>query len=81
MRHDAPQGRDQPWRVIVTDGTGFAELVFFHQARLSQMPVGAKLLVSGKLEAFGDKLTCRIPTMCCPRSARGKCRRSSRSGR
>jgi ATP-dependent DNA helicase RecG len=72
MRHDAPQGRNQPWRVVVTDGTAFADIVLFHQARLSQMPVGAKLVVSGKLEAFGNKLTLPHPDYVLPEERAGE---------
>jgi ATP-dependent DNA helicase RecG len=47
--------------VIVTDGTGFAELVFFRFTRQAQMPAGTKLIVSGKLERFGDRVTLPHP--------------------
>jgi ATP-dependent DNA helicase RecG len=61
VRHNRPANPRQPWRVVVTDGTGFAELVFFRFNRLSQIPPGAKLLVSGKLERFGERLTMPHP--------------------
>ncbi|HEX5326304.1 MAG TPA: ATP-dependent DNA helicase RecG [Acetobacteraceae bacterium] len=61
VRHEPPANERQPWRVIVFDGTGFAELVFFKSGREKQMPIGAKLLVSGKLERFGDRLTMPHP--------------------
>jgi ATP-dependent DNA helicase RecG len=61
VRHQPPANPRQPWRVVVTDGTGFAELVFFRFNRRAQMPPGAKLLVSGKLERFGDRLTMAHP--------------------
>ncbi len=66
MRHDKPRNRAQPWRVVVTDGSAFADIVLFHQARLGQMPVGAKLVVSGKLERFADKLTLPHPDYVLP---------------
>ena len=66
MRHDKPRSRAQPWRVAVTDGSAFADIVLFHQARLSQMPVGATLIVSGKLERFNDKLTLPHPDYVLP---------------
>ena len=56
VRHEAPATPRQPWRVVVKDGTGFAELVFFAanpksaEDRAQRMPPGVKLLVSGKLE-------------------------------
>ncbi len=61
IRHEPPANERQPWRVVVFDGTGFAELVFFKPGREKQMPVGARLLVSGKLERFGDRLTMPHP--------------------
>ena len=51
----------QPWRVIVKDDTGTAELVFFRFTRETQMPQGAKLLVSGKLDSFNGRLTIAHP--------------------
>jgi len=61
LHHEKPANDRQPWRVIVTDGTGTAELVFFRFRREGQMPPGAKLLVSGKLERFGERLTLPHP--------------------
>jgi ATP-dependent DNA helicase RecG len=61
MRHEPPANERQPWRVVVFDGTGFAELVFFKRSREGQMPPGARLLVSGRLERFGDRLTMPHP--------------------
>ncbi len=55
VRHEEPGNPRQPWRVVVTDGTGFAELVFFKFNRERQMPVGAKLLVSGKIDVFNGR--------------------------
>ena len=61
IRHEPPQTRKQPHRVIIGDGSGFAEIVLFHEARLAQFPVGARLIVSGKLEQFADRLALRHP--------------------
>jgi ATP-dependent DNA helicase RecG len=61
VRHEEPANQRQPWRVVVTDGTGFAELVFFKFNRERQMPVGARLLVSGKIEQFGGRRTMPHP--------------------
>ena len=55
VRHEQSGTPRQPWRVVVTDGTGFAELVFFKFSRERQMPVGAKLLVSGKIDVFNGR--------------------------
>ncbi len=56
VRQEAPAGPRQPWRVLVTDGTGFAEIVLFHPARLAAMPPRARLLVSGRVELFDGRL-------------------------
>jgi ATP-dependent DNA helicase RecG len=61
VRHEQPATSRQPWRVIVTDGTGFAELVFFKPARAQALVAGQKILVSGKLESFNDRLTIPHP--------------------
>ncbi len=61
VRHEAPANTRQPWRVIVRDASGFAELVFFQPARAQALVAGAKLLVSGKLDRFGDRLTMPHP--------------------
>jgi len=61
IRHEPPANERQPWRVVVFDGSGFAELVFFKRSREGQMPPGARVLVSGRLERFGDRLTMPHP--------------------
>jgi ATP-dependent DNA helicase RecG len=61
VRHEAPARERQPWRVIVTDGTGFAELVFFKPQRAQALVAGSKVIVSGKLETFADRLTIPHP--------------------
>src|ERR1700728_1589086 len=66
VRHEPPANSRQPWRVVVTDGTGFAELVFFHFTRAEMMAPGAKLLVSGKLDRYGSQLTMPHPDYVVP---------------
>ncbi|MGC1411338.1 MAG: ATP-dependent DNA helicase RecG [Acetobacteraceae bacterium] len=61
VRIEPPANARQPWRVVVTDGTGSADLVFFKFNRERQMPVGAKLLVSGKIELFSGRRTMSHP--------------------
>src|SRR6185312_336232 len=61
VRHDPPGNPRQPWRVVVTDGIRFADLVFFRFTRRGQMPPGTRLLVSGRLERFGDRLSIAHP--------------------
>ncbi len=66
VRHEAPNTPRQPWRVIVTDGTAFAELVFFKPARAQALTAGTRLIVSGKLDIFGDRLTMPHPDHIAP---------------
>ncbi|MGE0416637.1 MAG: ATP-dependent DNA helicase RecG [Acetobacteraceae bacterium] len=61
VRHDRPANSRQPWRIVVKDETGFAEIVFFKFTREAQMPPGARLLVSGKLESFNGRITLPHP--------------------
>ena len=61
VRHERPATSRQPWRIIVKDDTGIAELVFFKFTREAQTPPGAKLLVSGKLDVFNGRLTIAHP--------------------
>ena len=66
VRHEKPATPRQPWRVIVTDGTAFAELVFFKPARAQALVAGSRLLVSGRLDSFGDRLTMPHPDHIAP---------------
>jgi len=61
VRQDAPETTRQPWRVLCTDGTGFMELVYFGRPPPRPLVPGAKLIVSGKLDGFGDRLTMPKP--------------------
>jgi ATP-dependent DNA helicase RecG len=61
VRHERPATSRQPWRIIVRDDTGVAELVFFRFTREAQTPPGAKLLVSGKLDVFNNRLSIAHP--------------------
>ena len=61
VRHERPANSRQPWRIIVRDDTGSAELVFFRFTREAQTPPGTRLLVSGKLDAFNGRLTLAHP--------------------
>lgn len=59
--HEAPLRKGQPWRVLMKDETGMAEIVLFHAVRLSQFPIGARLIIAGKLERFQDRLVMPHP--------------------
>ncbi len=61
VRQDAPDTARQPWRVVCTDGTGFLELVYFGRPPPRPLVPGAKLVISGKLEGFADRLTMPKP--------------------
>ncbi len=66
IRHEPAQTKKQPHRIVIGDGTGFAEIVLFHTARAAQFPTGAKLIVSGKLESFADRLILPHPDYVVP---------------
>src|ERR1700759_1551040 len=61
VRHERPAHSRQPWRIIVRDDTGTAELVFFKFTREAQTPPGARIVVSGKLDEFNGRLTLPHP--------------------
>ena len=61
VRHERPAHSRQPWRIVVRDATGTAELVFFRFTREAQMPPGAQLVVSGKVENFNGRVTIAHP--------------------
>ena len=60
-RIERPSRPRQPWRVLVGDGTGSLELVFFNPAQPRQLAVGQALLVSGMVEAYGGRLSMSHP--------------------
>ncbi len=45
---EPPGSSRQPTKVRVTDGSGFAELVYFNRYPAARLPVGARVLVSGR---------------------------------
>ena len=61
VRHEPPANERQPWRVVITDGTAFAEIVLFGRHGRDRFPPGARLLVSGRLELFNGRLTLPHP--------------------
>ena len=70
-RHDRPLRPGQPWRVAATDGTGVVELVFFQPHRLKQLQPGTRVVVSGKLERYGDRLSMPHPDHVLPAEREG----------
>lgn len=56
--HRPGHGR-QPYRVIVSDGTASAALIFFHPRKdwlQKTYPLGGRRLISGKLEHYSDQI-------------------------
>lgn len=57
--HRPPSARGRPYKVILADGNGFLDLVFFNPRPdwlLSQLPIGEIRVVSGRIEIFAEKL-------------------------
>jgi ATP-dependent DNA helicase RecG len=61
VRHERPAHSRQPWRIVVRDATGGADLIFFRFTREDQMPPGAHMLVSGKIDLFNGRVTIAHP--------------------
>ncbi len=61
LRHTPPATARQPWRVSVCDDTGTAELALFSKARLRHMPPGEHVLVSGRVELYGGRVSMANP--------------------
>lgn len=58
LEHSFGHGR-RPTRVVVGDGTGKVDLVFFHARQdwlIKQLPKGEHRIISGQLEQFKDRL-------------------------
>ncbi len=59
---DKPEpGTKQPWRVIVRDATGFAELVFWGQPPPASVKPNEQVTVSGKIELFSGRTQIKSP--------------------
>ena len=50
VRIEPPGTGRQPTRVVVTDGTGFAELVYFRQFPAARLKPGARVVISGRFD-------------------------------
>jgi ATP-dependent DNA helicase RecG len=58
-QHVPPRTRTLPWRVRCRDDSGYIHLVFFRAREdwmLTQFPVGAVRVVSGRVERFRDEI-------------------------
>ncbi len=82
VRHERPATSRQPWRIIVKDDTGIAELVFFRFTRETQTPPGdeaAGFRQAGHVQRPPDDAASGPSGA--DRAGRTGFRRSSRSGR
>ena len=50
LRIEPPGNSRQPSKVVVGDGSGFAELVYFRALPRDRLPVGGRVLASGKFD-------------------------------
>ncbi|MCQ2740760.1 MAG: ATP-dependent DNA helicase RecG [Alphaproteobacteria bacterium] len=69
VQHIQPKSKQQPYRVIVDDGTGQMTLVFFKvyaDSIAKNLPLGATRLISGKLESFNGVLQMTHPDYVVP---------------
>ena len=65
-----PANERQPWRVVATDGTAELDLVLFRPVRLRQLPVDARVVVSGRIDTYGRRLRMAHPDLVVPEEAR-----------
>ena len=64
VRIDKPErASQQPWRVILTDGSGFAEMVFFRVPPPASVKPNARLMVSGRIDVFGNTKQIKSPRL------------------
>jgi len=60
------RGSARPWRVIVRDRTGFAEIAYFGRRPPPLFQKGAHLAVSGKIETFSGRVQMKTPDRVAP---------------
>jgi ATP-dependent DNA helicase RecG len=73
IKHFPNDRKSQPYRVWCTDDTCGINLVFFHarpEYIQKQLPVGARVAVSGTVEKFNDKIQMVHPDFIVPESDR-----------
>ena len=64
VRIDTPQrASNQPWRVLVGDGSGFAEIAYFRVPPPREVKPNAKLMLSGRIDMFGDRKQIKAPRL------------------
>ena len=55
------KGTNHPWRVTIGDATGFADVAFWGHPPPAAVKPKARLMLSGKIEAFGDRKQVKAP--------------------
>ena len=69
IEHIAPKTRQQPYKVVVSDGTEQLTLIFFKvyaDSIAKNLPLGATRIISGKLESFNHQLQMPHPDYIVP---------------
>jgi len=67
--HTRPMRMDQPWKIRCFDGTAFLTLIWFKghgEHLMRQHPVGARRVVSGKIERWGGEIQMAHPDYILP---------------
>ncbi len=70
VRIDGPSAKGRPWRVTCRDASGVIELVYFARPPQVFAP-GQAIVVSGKVDQFGDRLTLPKPDHVLPADKAG----------
>ncbi len=72
VTHEAASRPNQPWRVRVTDGTGFADIAIWNKHRLTaflRASPGSEWVVSGRVDEFGSRLSMKDPAYALPKGS------------
>lgn len=75
IEHIAPKSRQQPYKVIVGDGSEQLTLIFFKiypESIAKNLPLGATRIISGRLESFNGNLQMPHPDFILPLSEENK---------
>lgn len=75
IEHIAPKTRQQPYKVVVSDGTEQLTLIFFKvyaDSIAKNLPLGAVRIISGKLESFNRQLQMPHPDYIVPETEADK---------
>ena len=70
-RVETPETPRQPWRVLCSDGSAALVLTYFGRPPPRHAAVGAKLVVSGRLEGYAGHLQMAKPEHVVPAESRG----------